>query len=188
MARYAALLRGVNVGGSTQVSMRDLRERLTDSGFSNVRTLLQSGNVVFEANARPREEIERRIEEVISRSFARSVDCFVRSDADWRRVIDGNPFSKQAAEDPGRMTVLLLKRAPAVTAWQGLQASIAGREITRGQSDHGYVVYPDGQGRSKVTLDRIERALGSRGTIRNWNTVGKIASLLNSGTTGTLRP
>jgi uncharacterized protein (DUF1697 family) len=179
MARYVALLRAVNLGGSSQVSMGDLRERLAESGFSHVRTLLQSGNVVFETGGGQRNAIERRVEEVISRSFARPTHAFVRTAPEWEKLIANNPFPRQAAEDPGRMTLLLLKETPAAAAWQGLQSSITGREVARGASDHGYVVYPDGQGGSRLTLDRIERALRSRGTIRNWNTVTKIRSLLN---------
>lgn len=179
MARGVALLRAVNLGGRSQVSMGDLRERLAESGFANVRTLLRSGNVVFETSAERREAIEGRIQGVLSRSFARSTECFVRTAVEWQALISGNPFPRQAAEDPGHLTVLVLKEARPAAAWTTLQAVVADREIARGHSDHGYVVYPDGQGRSRLTLDRIERALGSRGTIRNWNTVTKIGALLN---------
>jgi len=178
MPTYIALLRAVNLGGSTQVDMGDLRERLTESGFGRVRTLLNSGNIVFQSDVRRREEIERRIEDEVATSFHRPTECFVRTGTEWESVIARNPFPKPAAEDPGRMTVLILKGAPPATAWKALQAVITGREIVRGEAEHGYVVYPDGQGRSKLTPDRIERALGTPGTIRNWNTVMKIGSLL----------
>jgi uncharacterized protein (DUF1697 family) len=175
---YVALLRAVNLGGSTQVRMGDLRDRLSESGFDKVRTLLNSGNIVFQFGVERREEIERRIEDVVAGSFGRPTECFVRTGKGWQNVIARNPFLTEAAEDPGRMTVLVLKAAPPAAAWKALQASITGREIVRGDSDHGYVVYPDGQGHSRLTPDRIERALGTRGTIRNWNTVSKIGSLL----------
>ena len=178
MPNYVALLRAVNLGGSTQVSMGDLRERLRESGFESVRTLLQSGNIVFQTDLGRREEIERRIEDEIAQSCERPTVCFVRTAAEWRNVIARNPFPHQAAEDPGHMTVLVLKEAPPAAAWKALQAAITGREAVRGQSDHGYVVYPDGTGRSRLTVGRIERVLGTGGTIRNWNTVTKIGSLL----------
>jgi len=160
------------------MSMGDLRERLAELGFDSVRTLLQSGNIVFRVDVERREAIERRIEDEISRSFERPTVCFVRTPAEWQKVIMRNPLPQQAAEDPGRMTALILKEAPSAAAWKSLQAGITGREIVRGRSDHGYVVYPDGQGRSRLTLARIEAALGTRATIRNWNTVMKIGSLL----------
>jgi uncharacterized protein (DUF1697 family) len=180
MPRYVALLRAVNLGGSTQVKMGELRERLTSSGLRGVQTLLQSGNIVFEAEVGQRGAIERRLEDVIARSFDRPTTCFVRSAAEWRSVIDRNPFPRQAAEDPGHTTVLLLKEARPAAAWKALQDGISGREIVRGRSDHGYLVYPDGIGRSQLTLARVERALGTRGTIRNWNTVAKLGSLLDA--------
>jgi uncharacterized protein (DUF1697 family) len=178
MPTHVALLRAVNLGGSTQVSMGDLRERLNQSGFKDVRTLLQSGNVVLHSDLAARAEVERRIETVIARSFGRPTECFARTAAEWRTVIERNPFAREAVQDPGRTTVLVLKGAPPARAWNALQATITGPEIVRGESDHGYIVFPDGQGHSRLTADRIERALGTRGTIRNWNTVTKIGTLL----------
>jgi uncharacterized protein (DUF1697 family) len=160
------------------VSMGELRNRLSELGFQDVLTLLHSGNIVFHSDLARRTDIERRIEEVIARSFSRPTECFVRTGEEWRAVITQNPFPREAARDPRRTTVLVLKDAPPSRAWRALQASITGPEIVRGRSDHGYVVYPDGQGHSQLTPDRIERALGTRGTIRNWNTVTKIGALL----------
>ncbi len=74
--------------------------------------------------------------------------------------------------------VLILKSPPTTAAWRALQTAIPGREMVQGASDHGYLVYPDGMGHSRLTLDRIESALGTRGTTRNWNTARKIDSLL----------
>lgn len=178
MPRYVALLRAVNLGGSTHLDMGDLRRRLTESGFEDVRTLLQSGNIALRTRTERRGTIERRIEAVLARSFELRTDCFVRTAPEWRQVIDSNPFPREAEEDPGHTTVLVLKHAAPPSAWKGLEAIVPRREIVRGRSDHGYVVYPDGLGRSRLTLARIERALGTRGTIRNWNTVAKLGSLL----------
>ena len=178
MPYYVALLRAVNLGGSSQVRMGELRNRLGEAGFEDVRTLLNSGNVVFRSGPRSRREFEDRIEREIATHFGQPTACFVRSSAEWKKVISGNPFPQQAAEDPGRLTALILKETPAAEAWQRLGAAVTGREVVRGASDHGYIVFPDGQGRSRLTPDRMERALGVRGTIRNWNTVRKVGSTL----------
>ncbi len=178
MPDYLALLRAVNLGGSSQVNMGELRDRLTRCGFDNVRTLLNSGNVVFRSDLRRREEVEGQVEREVARHFGQPTDCFVRTKVEWANVISANPFSREAEEDPARLTVIVLKATPAAEAWERLRAAVTGREVVRGASDWGYIVYPDGQGRSRLTADRIERALGVRGTIRNWNTVGKIGSLL----------
>lgn len=178
MPDYVALLRAVNLGGASQVNMGDLRDRLTGCGFENVRTLLNSGNVVLRSDLRRREEVEGRIEREIAEHFGQPTDCLVRTSAEWGKVISGNPFARQAEEDPARLTALVLKATPAPAAWERLRAAVTGREVVHGAVDWGYIVYPDGQGRSRLTADRIARALGVRGTIRNWNTVGKIGSLL----------
>jgi len=178
MPEYVALLRAVNLGGATQVSMGDLRTRLTESGFADVRSLLQSGNILFKTKLGRRDVIERRIEDEISRTYGRPAQCFVRTPGEWQKVIRGNPYPRQAAEDPARLMVLILKSTPSAAAWRALQAGITGRETVQGDSDHGYVVYPDGMGRSRLTLDRIEAALAASGTTRNWNTAMKIDSQL----------
>ena len=159
--------------------MSDLREHLAESGFKDVRTLLQSGNIVLQSESAKRGEVERRIEAVVASAFGRPTECFARTAVEWRAIIARNPFPREAAEDPARTTALLLKETPPTRAWRALQAAISGPEIVRGASDHGYIVFPEGQGRSRLTPDRIERALGTRATIRNWNTVTKIGDLLS---------
>jgi len=178
MPTYVALLRAVNLGGATQLSMATLREGLARAGFNNVRTLLQSGNVVLGSEVTDSAEVERRLEERIARSWGRRTDVFVRTALEWRSVIAGNPFPTEARLDPRHLNLLVLKLAPPARAWKALSEAISGREVVRGAGRHGYAMYPDGIGRSRLTLDRIERALGSPGTLRNWNTAGKIAALL----------
>jgi uncharacterized protein (DUF1697 family) len=158
--------------------MDGLRDRMTALGLEHVRTLLNSGNVVFHSELRGRDELERRIEDEIARNFGQPTDCFVRSGAEWADVISRNPFPQQAEEDPSLLTALILKQRRPAKAWDDLRSSVTGPEAVSGDSDHGYVVYPEGQGRSRLTPARLERALGTRGTIRNWNTVRKIDALL----------
>jgi uncharacterized protein (DUF1697 family) len=178
MPTYAACLRAVNLGGATQLSMAALRQGLTGTGFRDVRTLLQSGNVVLRSEITDSAEVERRLEEWIARSGGRRTDVFVRTALEWRSLIDGNPFPTEARLDPRRLHVLLLKSAPPARAWDALSEAISGREVVRGAGRHGYAMYPDGVGHSRLTLDRIERTLGSAGTLRNWNTALKIEALL----------
>jgi uncharacterized protein (DUF1697 family) len=178
MPRYAALLRAVNLGGPTQVSMTALRECLTRAGFADVRTLLQSGNLVFRRDEKNAAEVEQRTEETVARAFGRRTEVLVRTPAEWRDVIGGNPFREAAETDPSHLTVLVLKGAPPAEAWKTLVRGIVGPERVQAAGRHGYVHYPAGIGGSRLTLDRIERSLGTRGTLRNWNTVLKIDALL----------
>ena len=89
-----------------------------------------------------------------------------------------NPFADAARKDPSRFVMLCLDGAPTPAAVATLQKSIVGRETVKAVGQQLYGVYPDGQGQSKLTLSKIERALAVTGTGRNWNTVLKIGALL----------
>jgi len=160
---YAALLRAVNVAGHQPIGMADLRAIAENLGFSEVRTLLQSGNLIF-GSAR-RDDFEKMLEAKLR------TDVFVRSAADLDAIVAANPFPKEAKDDPGRLVVLFLKSSADAPA---LQKAIKGREVARGKGKQLYVYYPDGQGRSKLTNALIEKTLGTRVTARNWNTVLKL--------------
>jgi uncharacterized protein (DUF1697 family) len=177
MPVHIALLRGVNVGGQTSLAMAKLRAMFDELGFAGARTLMQSGNAVFEASASSGDALEHRLEAQAKKRFGRPFDFFVRDAKEWARVIAKNPFEAEAKSDPGHLVVMALKDAPAASAVKALQAAIKGREIVRVDGRHAYIVYPDGIGRSKLTNALIEKTLATRGTARNWNTVMKLAEL-----------
>src|SRR5262245_49640280 len=110
------------------VSMGDLRAMFTDLGLADARTLLQSGNVVFEApaDARSADELERRLEGEAKERLGRPIDFFVRGAKEWARVIARNPFPAEAKRDPGHLVVMALKAVPAAGAIKALQAAIKG--------------------------------------------------------------
>jgi uncharacterized protein (DUF1697 family) len=171
-------LRAVNIGAHQQVAMADLRDLLAGLRFADVRTVLQSGNVVFRGPAQTTERLERTLQAAAGTHLGLSTDFFVRTAGEWEAVLDANPFPREAVRDPGHMVVMLLKDAPAASAVRALQATITGRELVRARGRQAYLVYPDGIGRSRLTVSRIERALGTRGTGRNWNTVQRLAAMV----------
>jgi uncharacterized protein (DUF1697 family) len=177
MTTHIALLRGVNIGGNTKVAMSDLRALLTDLGFGDPRTLLQSGNAVFGSDKLTGADLERLLESETEKRLGLKTDFFVRTPKEWKAVIESNPFPDEAERDPGHLVVMFLKKAPSVEDVEALQAAIKGREVVRAAGRQAYVVYPDGIGRSKLTLKMIEKKLGSQGTGRNWNTVLKLGAL-----------
>lgn len=172
-----ALLRGINVGGNKMVAMADLRELLTKLGFTEPRTLLQSGNVVFGSDRRTPAKLEQFLEAELMKRFGMQVDFFVRTTDEWKRVVARNPIPAEAKRDPSHLLVMFLKDAPDADRVKALQAAITGREIIRADGREAYIVYPDGIGRSKLTNALIEKKLGTRGTARNWNTVLKLDAL-----------
>jgi uncharacterized protein (DUF1697 family) len=177
MTTYLALLRGVNVGGHKKVPMSELRDLCAKLGFRNARTILQSGNLIFECAARATAGLEGALEAALKKEIGVETQLIVRTTAEWRDAIDANPFTAEAESDPSHLLLMFLRDAPSANAMKALQAAIQGREIVRAKGRVAYLVYPDGIGRSKLTIDVIEKHLATRGTARNWNTVSKMAAL-----------
>lgn len=176
---YVVLLRAVNLAGRNRVGMADLRGLAEALGYAEPRTLLQSGNLLLRGPGRSAAVLERDLREAAKKRFGMEIDFFVRSAAEWQALVAGNPFPREAKSDPGHLIAIILSGAPRRTELTALEAAIAGRERVHLAGRTAYAVYPDGVGRSKLTMALIERKLGVRGTGRNWNTVLKLAALLN---------
>ena len=176
MAVHIALLRAVNVGGRG-LKMGELAAFARDLGLASPRTLLQSGNLVFESDRAADAELENRLESEAEARFGFQIDFMVRSAADWDAIIAANAFADEARDDPSHLIVMPLKAAPAAGALQALRAAIKGPERVDLRARTAYLVYPAGIGPSKLTITVIERQLGVRGTGRNWNTVLKLEHL-----------
>ena len=142
MALTIALLRAVNVGGRKLV-MSELRAMLADLGHPDARTLLQSGNLVFDAGARSGAELEAWLEAETLKRFGLAADYLVRTVAEWSRVIAANPFPAMARNDPSHLVVMPLKSAPAEGALATLRAAIPGREQADLIGRNLYLTYPD---------------------------------------------
>jgi uncharacterized protein (DUF1697 family) len=181
MPVHIALLRAVNVGGRQPIRMADLRDLLTKLGFEDVRSLLQSGNLVFRGHPGSGSEIARLLEKEAANRLDLHTDFLVRSQEEWNRIITQNPFQAEAKRDPAHLIVMFLKRPPSAEQVAALQSTITGPEIVRTESEQAYIVYPAGIGRSRLTNTFIEKKFGTRGTARNWNTVLKLASLAAEG-------
>jgi uncharacterized protein (DUF1697 family) len=156
--------------------MADLRKLAESLGLASVRTLLQSGNLVFEAGAKKAPALESALEAALKKHGIET-DFMVRRADELDAVIAANPFPKEAKSDPGYLVVMFLKDAPGAKAVEALRAAVKGREVIRHKGRELYIVYPDGIGRSKLTNRFIEQRLDTRGTVRNWNTVTKLAVL-----------
>jgi uncharacterized protein (DUF1697 family) len=176
MTRYVALLKGINVGPHKQVDMADLRDLVTRLGFDETRSLLRTGNLLFQCPSRTCAQLERLLEEEVQKHLHLETSFFVRTAEEWRVVIDRNPFRAEAKRDPSHLLVMFLKDEVNTKDVKALQAGITGREIVRGDGKHLYVVYPDGIGRSRLTNAVIEKKLATAGTGRNWNTVLKLGA------------
>ncbi|MFJ8648384.1 DUF1697 domain-containing protein [Streptomyces sp. NPDC093546] len=177
--RYAALLRGINVGGHRKVPMAELRTVLAGLGLDDVQTYLQSGNAVFGSESGAGEEgLRAELERAIEQHFGFPVDCLVRGGPYLRAVADACPFP--AAELEGKqLHVTFFSEQADPERFAALdQAAFLPEEFRLG--DRALYLYaPEGLGRSKLAeaLGRPALTKGLVGTTRNWNTVVKLVEL-----------
>jgi uncharacterized protein (DUF1697 family) len=179
MTLRIALLRGVNLGAARRVAMADVRAALAAAGFGAVRSLLQSGNLVFEAGAADDADIEAAVERTLLERLGLTTEVVVRDADAWRAMIAANPFTDEAAADPAHLVVMALKTWPATDAEAAL-AAIPGRERARVIAAHAYIYYPDGIAGVRLIGGALDKALGARGTGRNWNTVLKPSAMVGA--------
>lgn len=180
MPKHVAFLRGINVGGNTMLAMGDIKRLFGEMGYAGVTTLLQSGNVLLDLPARERlAALEDRLQQETGKRHTIAPEYFLRSAAEIRAMLDANPFTQQAQNDPSHLVVLFLKDKPSSANLGSLKEAIRGSEEIAAGVRELYLYYPDGIGRSKLTNGVIEKHLGQRGTGRNWNTLVKLAALLS---------
>jgi uncharacterized protein (DUF1697 family) len=161
---YVGLLRGVNVGGAAKLPMADLRRIAEDCGFTDVRTYVQSGNIVFRTGA-PAAKAAATLRSAIAGATALDPALAVRTPAQMAAVVDGCPFEDTAhvhvtflveGAKPRALAIDLDRFAPE-------QAAAVGRQV--------YLYLPDGIGRSKLAAVLSRGPAGADGTTRNWRTV-----------------
>ena len=176
MARYVALLRGVNVGRANRVPMAGFRELLEQSGCTGVRTLLNSGNAVFASGDRSPPGLADRIRAALSQRLAVDVPVIVKSEKTLAAVVAGNGIAR-VASDPSRLLVAFTQDAKALADLEALsRLSRAPERFLVG--DHAaYLWCPDGLLASKTAAALLGGG-GYAATTRNWATVLKIRDLL----------
>lgn len=172
---YIGLLRGINVGSSTRVPMDRLRTLCEEIGWQDVRSYIQSGNIVFRSTS-GRQALEDQLERALPQAFGITPAVVVRNSTDWAAIAALNPFVEEARQSPNRVMLAISKRPPAPAALESLQARAGSERIAR-TGDAIWIYYADGAGRSKLTPAVLDRVVGSPVTTRNLNTVLKLASL-----------
>lgn len=171
MTRQIALLRGINVGGANKLPMKELTALLHDIGCKNVRTYIQSGNVVFEGKARGAE-----ITTALQERFGFSPQCFVLSAAALCKAAANCPFSAQAEADPKSVHLYLLENAPDKGAGEAFNAVKTPPEAFAFAKGVMYLHSPKGLSASKIA-DKADRILKTKTTARNWNTICALIEL-----------
>jgi uncharacterized protein (DUF1697 family) len=178
VARHIALLRGINLGATNRIAMPELRELLAEAGFEDVRTYLQSGNVVLTSRAGP-DKVARKCERVIADRLGLEIPAVVRSRDELAEVVKRNPLGK-VATNPKRYQVSFLDGELDSQVVEKLDAAalpservvVIGREI--------YAWHPEGVARSKLWAQLAGRGLGVTATARNWTTVTSLLALADA--------
>jgi uncharacterized protein (DUF1697 family) len=175
VATFVVLLRGINIGARNRVAMPALRSALEDAGFGDVRTYLQSGNVVL-SGAGKTADVTRKCERLIADRFGLDIRVVVRTKAELARAVKQNPL-KTAVADPKRFQVSFLDGSVSAAVRRQLeevrvdpeQLAVRGREV--------YAWHPKGVARSKLWALLAGPKLGVTATSRNWTTVTKLLEL-----------
>ncbi len=172
MQTYIALLRAVNVA-QNMLKMERLRQLLSELGFRNVTTYLQSGNAVFQAQGSAT-SVATAIEQKLAGETRLPVSVLIRTSAELKSLIAHNPFLKEKGVDRSRLHVTFLADAAGKEAVKKLSAIDAAGDQFHTSGREIYLYCPNGYGISKLSNSALEKALAAKATTRNWNTVNKL--------------
>ena len=171
MAVIISMLRGVNVGGHNVIKMEELRALYASLKLRDAQTYVQSGNVIFRTDERDLAVVTKRVRDGIERKFGCTTDVICRTAAEMRDVIARNPFAKRRGIEPGKLLVVFLESDPGAEARAAVLRIKTEPEELRIDGRELYIYFPNGQARPKMSWAAVNKALGTPGTGRNWNSV-----------------
>ena len=175
MKTYIALLRGINVSGHKKIKMPELKAMFEDLGFTNLRTYIQSGNVVFESATGI--DLENKISAKIQEKFGFDVSVICRTSGEMEKVITRNPYAEMAGFETEKLYVTFLQQTPSSEKLEMLKGftfepemySVSGKEI--------YIYCFNGYGNTKLDNMFFEKKLKVSATTRNWRTINKLIEM-----------
>lgn len=176
--KWAAMLRGINLG-KRQLVKADLIGAVKDAGYADARTLLASGNVVFEAGDADPVTIERKLHEAVEARTGIKSEVFVRNLAQLEKVIAANPFPEVGRDRPSQLLTIFHAEPVPKAELARVAEGYDGPERLEAVGHELFIDYPEGMGRSKLDQAMAKMKLKlPRGTGRNWNTVTKLKAML----------
>ena len=174
MARTLILLRGINVSGRNKVPMAELRDTLTGAGFDGVATYIQSGNIAVDSDRDP-DELCDDVESLLVESFGVEVPAVALPQSQLGPILDAAPFASDA--DPAHSLIYFPRGAIDTAGIEGMEGATHPRDSVWATEQAVYVAYGQGQSKSKLTVDKLERAAGTTLTGRNLRSVAKLQVL-----------
>lgn len=174
---FISLLRGVNIGGHHKIKMDALRALYESLGLKEVRTYIQSGNVVFKTKDPDVARLTQKIEKEIERTHGFRPDVVIRTAAELREVVKSNPFAKRRGIDPRKLAVTFLPGNPTEEARANLGKIKADPEELHVIDRQLYIYFANGMARPNLSWIQVMKTLKTTGTARNWNTVTQLLEM-----------
>ncbi|MGB3144664.1 MAG: DUF1697 domain-containing protein [Maribacter sp.] len=175
---YIAFLRGINVGGQKKVSMEALRKLCADAGFTNVKTYLQSGNVVFKSKMRDIQKMEDGLSTFIYKEFGFEVPVLVLSTSQLQEILSKNPFKQDIELKANSLYFVLLKSAPENSLMEAFLNEHFENEEFSIENHCVYLACKNGYGKAKLNNNLIEKKLRVLATTRNYRTMNKLLEMV----------
>ena len=180
MARYVALLRGINVGGKNLINMRALKACFEDNGFGNVVTYIQSGNVLFDSHGSSAAELTTKVEAMLTSTFGYSARVLLRNQAQMRRIVQSAPTGFGKQPDRYRYDVVFL--LPPLTPRESFKELPIKEGVDQAFTGPGVLYFS--RLVSKLTQSRLNRVASlpiyQNMTLRNWNTTVKLIEMMEA--------
>ncbi len=180
MPKYIALLRGINVGGHKKIKMADLRTILDKLPFQEVKTYIQSGNIVFATDETSTAHLEESIKINIAKTFGFDVPVLVMSKNKIEQIVNDNPYTNPADLAAKKVYYALLKSEPEQEAVANLDQEMYPNELFQITKNCVYLNCKNGAGNAKLTNNIIERKLKVEATTRNHRTMMKLLEMASS--------
>jgi uncharacterized protein (DUF1697 family) len=174
MPVYVSLLRGINVGPHKRMRMEKLRSSCETLGLKQVKTFIQSGNLIFEAEKASPAALSKKIEGQILTDFGFSVDVISRTRDEMDKIVRSNPLLKEKNIDPSKFHVVFLSELPDAAALTKLESLTLPPDRARCLGREIYFYFPNGVSGSSLWKHPLDRVLSVSATMRNWNTVNKL--------------
>lgn len=177
MKKYISILRGINVNGKNVIKMDELRKLFELLGFTDVRTYIQSGNVLFNSISSNKIKMISQIKASINRKFGYDVKGLIKTKDEIEKVINQNPFLKLDNVDIKKLYVTFLERIPEKEFIDSLIPNKNTNDVYKIIGTEIYLYCPGGYGKTIFSNTYIEKKLGLKATTRNWETVNKLLQL-----------
>jgi len=165
------MLRGINIGPHKRMKMEKLRASSEALGFEEVKTYIQSGNLVFRAGKLRPEALSKKLEEQIVRDFGFSCQIILRSKEEFEHIVTGNPLLGERALDESKLHVVFVRETPSPAAIRKLESLTLEPDKVRHAGKEIYFYFPNGVSGSSLWKHPLDRVLEVPSTMRNWRTV-----------------